>query len=147
MKKFIVYETSTGLARYAVDAESVEEVFVFPDMNVFEVPLESAPDISGFRAAVQGGQLIEIPSRPSTNYKWNGTVWEDPRPQSTKDEEAWGFVRGDRNGKLRASDWVMLPDAPVAGSLKAQWVTYRQALRDITNQTDPYNIQWPIPPE
>tara|TARA_Y100001963_G_scaffold102744_1_gene141422 strand:- start:217 stop:459 length:243 start_codon:yes stop_codon:yes gene_type:complete len=38
-----------------------------------------------------------------------------------------------RNRKLQASDWTQLPDAPISESKKAEWETYRQALRDIPN--------------
>jgi len=30
------------------------------------------------------------------------------------------------------------------GSLKANWTTYRQGLRDITCQVAPLNITWPL---
>jgi hypothetical protein len=42
---------------------------------------------------------------------------------------------------IKDSDWTQVADAPVD---KAVWATYRQALRDITTQTDPFNIVWPI---
>lgn len=52
----------------------------------------------------------------------------------------WARIRNARNAKLAASDWTQLPDAPVNA---ATWAVYRQALRDITNQADPFNIVWP----
>jgi len=52
----------------------------------------------------------------------------------------WAHIRNARNAKLAASDWTQLPDAPVDS---AAWATYRQALRDITTQADPFNIVWP----
>jgi len=55
----------------------------------------------------------------------------------------WRRVRSERNAKLAACDWTQLSDAPVdAGA----WASYRQALRDITQQADPFNITWPTPP-
>jgi hypothetical protein len=52
------------------------------------------------------------------------------------------MIRSERNQKLAESDWTQLTDAPVD---KDAWSVYRQALRDITNQTDfPYNIEWPV---
>ncbi len=56
----------------------------------------------------------------------------------------WAMVRADRNARLAASDWTQLPDAPVDA---AAWATYRQALRDVTQQPDPFNITWPQEPE
>ena len=55
----------------------------------------------------------------------------------------WTNVRIERNAKLIASDWTQVADAPVDA---AEWATYRQALRDITNQTNPFNIVWPAVP-
>lgn len=42
-------------------------------------------------------------------------------------------------------DWTQLPDVPLA--TKTAWVAYRQALRDITDQSNfPNNIIWPNSP-
>jgi hypothetical protein len=38
-----------------------------------------------------------------------------------------------------------MPDVNI--STKESWAIYRQALRDITNQADPFNITWPTPPQ
>jgi hypothetical protein len=64
-----------------------------------------------------------------------------------EDDFAWSRVRGDRNARLAASDWTQLPDCPLTNVQQAEWAVYRQALRDITNQTDPFNIVWPQEPE
>lgn len=58
-------------------------------------------------------------------------------------DEQWKQVRLERNAKLAASDWTQLPDAPVDAAV---WAEYRQALRDVTDQTDPFNIIWPTAP-
>lgn len=58
-------------------------------------------------------------------------------------DDQWAAVRAERNEKLAACDWTQLPDAPVD---KAAWATYRQELRDITLQSDPFNIIWPTAP-
>tara|TARA_A100000164_G_C21813595_1_gene726761 strand:- start:874 stop:1074 length:201 start_codon:yes stop_codon:yes gene_type:complete len=42
------------------------------------------------------------------------------------------LLRANRDAKLMNSDWTQLVDAPLTDSKKAEWVTYRQALRDIT---------------
>jgi hypothetical protein len=39
-------------------------------------------------------------------------------------------LRQKRNHFLASSDWVMMSDSPIAD--KTAWETYRQALRDIT---------------
>jgi hypothetical protein len=52
----------------------------------------------------------------------------------------WTVIRAERNKLLAACDWTQLPDAPVN---TAAWAVYRQALRDITTQANPFNIVWP----
>ena len=59
-------------------------------------------------------------------------------------EQKWAQVRDQRNAFLVASDWTQLPDIPAA--TRAIWAAYRQQLRDITQQTDPFNISWPTAP-
>lgn len=58
-------------------------------------------------------------------------------------QDQWDGVRADRNSRLTLSDWTQLPDAPIDS---AAWASYRQALRDITTQSDPFNIIWPEQP-
>ena len=53
-------------------------------------------------------------------------------------------VRTKRNKLLAESDWTQVADAPVD---KAAWATYRQALRDITEQDGfPENVSYPDKP-
>lgn len=58
----------------------------------------------------------------------------------------WDTVRSVRNERLASCDWTQLPDAPVTAEKRQEWVTYRQQLRDITSQSDPFNIVWPTEP-
>lgn len=55
----------------------------------------------------------------------------------------WNVIRAERNRLLVESDWTQLPDAPVDAAV---WVTYRQALRDVTTQANPFAIVWPESP-
>lgn len=61
-------------------------------------------------------------------------------------EQRWREVKDERGGKLRNCDWTQGADSPLTSAQKTQWRTYRQALRDITDQDDPFNINWPSPP-
>jgi len=52
----------------------------------------------------------------------------------------------ERNSLLKQSDWSQLPDVPE--KTRQSYVVYRQALRDITKQSDfPHNIEWPPHPD
>jgi hypothetical protein len=65
---------------------------------------------------------------------------------AARTEAQWAAVRSDRNRRLTMSDWTQLPDAPLTNTEATNWGSYRQALRDITTQSDPFNIEWPVPP-
>lgn len=56
----------------------------------------------------------------------------------------WAKIRFERDEFLVSSDWTQLSD--VSGIDKSAWATYRQQLRDVTTQADPFNITWPIEP-
>ena len=59
-------------------------------------------------------------------------------------ENQWFFVREIRNQLLAECDWTQLSDIPQ--TIKDLWSTYRQELREITNQSNPFNIEWPVKP-
>jgi hypothetical protein len=55
--------------------------------------------------------------------------------------------RSARNQRLSDCDWTQLSDAPLTDAKKAEWEAYRQALRDISDQSGfPYDINWPVDP-
>ena len=41
------------------------------------------------------------------------------------------LVRNKRNTLLAQTDWTQMPDSPLSDTKKAEWATYRQALRDM----------------
>ena len=59
-------------------------------------------------------------------------------------ENQWEEVRVQRNQLLSECDWTQLAD--VSTEIKSNWIEYRQSLRDITSQTNPFNINWPVKP-
>jgi hypothetical protein len=88
------------------------------------------------------------------NYE--NLIWysNDPKPSLEDLQSSWNSVhasllwdkfRNKRNGLLLESDWTQVEDATVD---KVAWAAYRQALRDLPQNTiDPENPIWPIPPE
>jgi hypothetical protein len=91
---------------------------------------------------VKRGEAVELPPKmanePHFDYlleRWVDVVGVDPRS-----------VLEHRNKLLSQSDWTQLADVPL--ETKAQWVAYRQALRDITTQPGyPIDVVWPEKPE
>lgn len=51
---------------------------------------------------------------------------------SLPDDSPEAIVRAVRNYLLSQCDWTQLPDSPLTEAKRAEWATYRQALRDIT---------------
>ena len=117
----------------------------------------------GTEAATKGFSLVEVtmqnppsfdPSRQRLDLGVPQLVdgaWRCPWVPTTFSEKEreqlwamnWSGVRSQRNRLLAESDWTQLPDAPVDAEA---WAEYRQALRDITNQPDPFAIVWPQTP-
>jgi len=73
------------------------------------------------------------------NVKVESTTTEE---QTTLTNQQWAIIRFQRDQKLKDTDWRASSDL----TLSDAWKTYRQALRDITTQSDPFNITWPTEP-
>ena len=63
------------------------------------------------------------------------------------DTEAATSVRVERDKLIAESDWTQLADSQLSDSVKATWVTYRQALRDLPTASGfPHTMTWPTKP-
>lgn len=85
--------------------------------------------------------------RPNKYYIWNASseVWD----RNSAAIISW--TRMERDIKLGGTDWTQMVDAPITDAKKAEWVTHRQALRDImanlpADLNDPEDVVWPTPP-
>ena len=117
------------------------------DLNALGVDpiLEGAqPTLTRFQSAVRSG-----PEQDSLgNWVWVYTAVDwDADAIAAATEAQWKLVRDERNKRLFECDWTQLPDAPLTDEQKAAWQAYRQALRDVTQQADPFEIVWPVKPE
>ena len=82
---------------------------------------------------------------------WNGSGWEESQ---TLKEELIRItnieLRNHRDYLLSVSDWTQLADSPLTDTKKAEWTTYRQALRDYpsnnTGHTYFSDLVWPDEP-
>ena len=75
---------------------------------------------------------------------WNEVNATEEEIQN-KIELKWDEIRALRNELLLECDWRVLPDSPVGDTLN-DWIQYRQELRNITSQENPFNIVCPIQP-
>ena len=64
------------------------------------------------------------------------------------EEELAAQIRTERNRRLAETDWYMMPDYPLDPNNTEEMKAYRQALRDIPEQSGfPKNVQWPVEPQ
>ena len=74
---------------------------------------------------------------------WNQTNASEAEI-NTRIEDKWNEIRDFRNSLLLESDWTQVVDSPQIAN--NDWKVYRQELRDITNNSNPFNISWPVKP-
>ena len=60
--------------------------------------------------------------------------------------QQWRPIRKERDRLLAESDWVVTKHTEAGTDVPSEWVTYREALRDITDQSDYTDITWPTKP-
>lgn len=64
------------------------------------------------------------------------------------DEDRAKAAREKRDELLTETDYLLMPDYPISEEALAALKTYRQALRDVPEQTGfPNTIEWPSKPE
>ena len=100
------------------------------DVYVKEVPasMDTHELLTDFYWNFEDSALVNYPyAKPSTFYNWNGVdqIWEKD------DTEFLRVLKSQRNILLKNSDWTQMPDSPLTTEQKADWATYRQALRDL----------------
>jgi hypothetical protein len=93
--------------------------------------------------------------RPECNPKletidWDGEALEYVvRPYSFDElQTQHAKVRQQRIQLLQSSDWTQIADYDLGLTTEARdaWATYRQALRDMADAPNPFDIAWPMPP-
>ena len=113
-------------------------------LESFEVyPVQSTDYTNDYTKNIEEGTPILFES--SYIQVWNITDATEEEI-STKLEEKWVEVRIMRDALLAQSDWTQFQDSPLSGTQLTEWQTYRQSLRDVTSQPNPFNLSWPAKP-
>jgi len=96
---------------------------------------------------ISGWQIVEatLPADYAPGkYSFNAGVFS-PIPFSATPEERKAKaieVREARDLLIAKSDWTQCAD--ISAAVKAQWVPYRKALRDVPQQAEfPFSVVWP----
>ena len=107
------------------------------------------------------GALVIRGENSYENIEWNvGIVTTPPtkeqvlnKAQELYDGEAMNRLRIHRNILMSNCDWTQGADSPLSDEKKAEWATYRQALRDLPSTASPTldgpfisNVVWPTKP-
>ena len=82
---------------------------------------------------------VYLESGKAYNCKVEATTTEE---RTTLINNQWSSIREERDEKLQETYWTPSSDLTISDTCK----TYRQALRDIPTQSDPFNITWPTKP-
>lgn len=102
------------------------------------------PEVPRFHKVIEG-----TPTRNSNGIwyqTWNIVeMTDDEKTSATTERE--NMIRSERFFKLSITDWTVLSDVILTDDKKLAFSTYRQQLRDITNQPGfPWDVIWPTPP-
>jgi hypothetical protein len=109
--------------------------------------LTSVPDIYSV-VEITDEQALQLESSSSPLFLINGNLvslrgklWaENPEPMKE-------VIRRKRNNLLANSDWTQLSDSPLDEDTRSAWATYRQNLRDLTDNIDENGeVDYPVAP-
>lgn len=98
-------------------------------------------DIRDFYLAPSQPMLL-----PGQVLDWNLPDWVVRDPNEAELQIQWAAVRERRNALLAQSDVFVVRTYERGEPVSAETIAYRQALRDITTQPNPFAINWPAPP-
>jgi hypothetical protein len=76
-------------------------------------------------------------------WLWDGVNLTPPAPDI---DAQWAVIRTERNKRLTDCDWWVIKAVEAGLPITADQSAYRQELRDITTQADPFAIVWPESP-
>lgn len=137
MKSYVLYSTEDGRILSSGTSFSPEKL-IGPGQSILYPNGPCDP----CRSYVEDGCVKAMPERPGDGYEFNYATkqWEPNL------ERLWHLVRERRDQLIGATDWRVMVAAETGVPLPREWSEYRQALREITNQSDPTAIAWPERP-
>lgn len=111
------------------------------DFGVVTVYNTPQPTIDNRNERIEEG--VPVLERGAWRQTWKIVPLSAEEKQRIQDNKS-SEVRADRSRRLASCDWTQLGDALVDASA---WIIYRQALRDISDQSGfPWDIVWPNEP-
>ena len=120
--------TSFSIAGPNADFLTANNVVELVENLSFTTPTQK---LSSVDAYVDSGKAYSVKVESTTSEE-----------QTTLTNQQWSSIRLQRDNLLKNTDWRASSDL----TLSDDWKNYRQALRDVPTQSDPYNISWPTMP-
>ena len=131
MQQYTLYHTDTGKIESVLRlTEASKQKMLDNNPGIAFMP-GTVPDVNRYQMNVSSAShFVELKPAPTINIEV--------------------YVRQRRTDLLKLCDWTQTADSPLSDSKKAEWQTYRQALRDVpVNQadvTDLFDVIWPSEP-
>ena len=130
MKSYIVYDSDGIIVRTGVCSQHDLHLQAIDGQFVIEGEADDASKM------IVDGKIVDKPETIYTEAELNNQVLKS--------------IRATRRNKLTESDWTQFADSPLSDNKKAEWATYRQALRDLPqeypNAISNDDIIWPTKP-
>jgi len=149
MKNYILYNNITGEILYSIVAESVEQLSPVLD-NTTYLEIAGSIDNGKYYLNLETKQPIAFSDKPDQYHTWNWDIksWQDVRTDQEKYNQAAKLITDRRTQLLTASDWIVVKAMDQGTTVPENWHTYRQQLRDITQQSGyPFTVTWPASPQ
>ena len=151
MKYYLYYDEQGEIVRTIGGREDTIVVANIPGLTLLEFDGTNYEDAYILNneltqySEVQKLAKFQIPNYPS---RWDNSSmnWIDLRPPEFKLAMQLDINTRQRDSLLQQSDWRVVKAADIGVPISQEWKDYRQALRDITLQSDPFSIVWPTPP-
>lgn len=113
---------------------------VLADFDIYPLVRTPKPDTAYNEVAVEGV------SESNGVYSQTWTVAQrSPEEAQAIYDARQARLRLGVAGRMLASDFTQLVDAPLTDAQRAAWQTYRQELRGLWN-ADPFSFAWPVVP-
>lgn len=141
-QQFTIYEEATGRIVTSGTGSFPDSGIPIELVGVGNLVLMGSSTSEPGLHYVESGQLVRMVEQPSASHNWDYST----KQWVSNLNIAWGTVRIERDRLLQSTDWRVTKAAELGQPIDLAWAVYRQALRNITLQTDPLNIIWPTMP-
>lgn len=155
-KHYFIFNDSSVWSQSLLTADEARIGDVLDDnesyVEVSDQELESLQSDLGADLGIADNVMVidgVLTARPSKWHTYDDGLVDGSDAEKTAD--VLREVRNLRDFYLTSSDWTQMSDSPLSTAKKAEWATYRQALRDMpasnSDVTDESEVVWPNKPD